>query len=333
MNTDDYTEPDDDRQSGALAIKVTSLTKRFGTFTAVENLSMEIRKGEFMGLLGPNGSGKSTALKCITGLIRPTEGKIEINGVDSSFHREAMRSAGCVVETPETYSSFTPAELMQYTGKTYGLDNREIAVRSRDVLEQVKLWEWRNSRVGKFSKGMRQRAMLAQSMLSNPDVLILDEPTSGLDPRGMIEMRQILSELKSYGRTLLISTHMLKEVSELCGSVTMINRGRTIASGDVNGLLREYVNSREGHVQIVIKVHRPLTSEFLGDLGSAAGVNGTERMGDYEVRVDFKGSDEDHVGLAEIVSAHGLGLMSMSEKGMDIERLYMELTKGMESIK
>ena len=315
------------------AIRVTGLTKRFGSFTAVKDLSMEVRRGEFMGLLGPNGAGKSTTLKCITGLITPTEGTIKINGIDHRDHRAAMAAVGCVVETPETYSSFTPAELMEYVGRTYGLDDREIAIRSRDVLEQVKLWEWRNQRVGKFSKGMRQRAMLAQAMLPNPDILILDEPTSGLDPRGMIEMRQVLSDLKSYGRTLLISTHMLKEVSELCGSVTMINRGRTIASGDVNALLREYVSRTEGRVQISMKFRRPMTEGFISDISSAPGVGGSDRMGDYEIRLDFRGSEEDQTNLVDIAVRHGLGLMSMTESGMDIERLYMELTKGMESVR
>ena len=316
-----------------LAINVAGLTKRFGDFIAVKDLSMQVRKGEFMGLLGPNGAGKSTTLKCVTGLIPPSEGTIEINGIDHRDHKRAMGSVGCVVETPETYPTFTPAELMEYVGRTYGMKDREIAIRSRDVLEQVKLWEWRNQRIGKFSKGMRQRSMLAQAMLPNPDILILDEPTSGLDPRGMIEMRAVLSELKSYGRTVLISTHMLKEVSELCGSVTMINRGRTIASGDVNALLREQVAKSGNRVQITIKTRDNLTDQFVRDVRTASGVNDIERMGDYEIRIDFSGSADDQVHLVDIVSEHDLGLMSMSEEGMDIERLYMELTKGMESVR
>lgn len=315
------------------AIRVEGLTKRFGEFTAVRDLSMEVHKGEFMGLLGPNGAGKSTTLKCVTGLISPTSGVIEINGIDSRDHKQAMSSVGCVVETPEAYPTFTPAELMQYVGRTYGLNDMEIAIRSRDVLEQVKLWEWRNQRIGKFSKGMRQRTMLAQAMLPNPEILILDEPTSGLDPRGMIEMRQVLSELKRYGRTLLISTHMLKEVSELCGSVTMINRGRTIASGDVNALLREYAARTGGRTQITLRLRRQITDAFMSDISSAPGVDSAERMGGYEVRLDFKGTDEEQSNLVDIVSGHGLGLMSMNETGMDIERLYMELTKGMESVR
>ena len=175
--------------------------------------------------------------------------------------------------------------------------------------------------------------MLAQAMLSNPDILILDEPTSGLDPRGMIEMRQVLADLKSYGRTLLISTHMLKEVSELCGSVTMINRGRTIASGDVNALLREQVSKSGNRIQITLKTRKELTDAFMRDISSATGVNVSERMGDYEVRLDFSGSSDDQTHLVDIVCEHGLGLMSMTEEGMDIERLYMELTKGMESVR
>lgn len=317
----------------AYAIEAEGLTKKYGDFTAVEDLSIKVRKGEFMGLLGPNGAGKSTALKMMAGLIWPTAGRVLIDGVDIKKHREAMSRVGAVIETPEFYPSFTPSEAMQYTGRIYGLSEAEIAVRARDVLEEVKMWDWRNKRIGQFSKGMRQRVVLAQAMLPNPDILMLDEPTSGLDPRGMIEMREVLSELKKRNRAMLISTHMLKEVSELCGSVTMIRGGKQIASGDVNGLLNDYVERTKGRVEIRIRTERALTPEFITDISSAPGVQDAERMGDYEVRLRFGGSTSEQAALADIVAGHGLGLVSMNEQGMDIEKLYMELTEGEASVK
>lgn len=211
--------------------------KQYGSFTAVSDINLDIAQGEFMGLLGPNGAGKSTTLKAITGLLKPTSGEIRIQGIDIKDHRHAMEHVGCVIETPEAYPAYTPAELLEHVGRMYGLNKDEIRIRSRDVLEEMKMWDWRYKKIGEFSKGMRQRCILAQALLPNPQVIILDEPTSGLDPRGMIEVRAVLSELKKRDRSLLISTHILKEVSEICGSVTMIRDGQAVLAGDVTELL------------------------------------------------------------------------------------------------
>lgn len=191
------------------AIEAVGLTKMYGSFAAISDVNLTVKRGDFMGLLGPNGAGKSTTLKAITGLLKPTSGSVRIAGIDVKNHSAAMQHVGCVIETPEPYPGFTPAEIMEYVGRMYGLNSRETAIRARDVLETVKMWEWRNKTIGGFSKGMRQRVVLAQALLPNPDIIILDEPTSGLDPRGMVEIRQTLAALKSRDRSLLISTHIL----------------------------------------------------------------------------------------------------------------------------
>ena len=314
-----------------LAIEAENLTKRYGDFVAVNDLELRVRHGEFMGLLGPNGSGKSTTLKMITGLIWPTSGTGRIFGTDVSQHREALSRVGCVIETPEFYMSFTPSEALQYVGRLYGLSEREIAIRSRDVLEDVKMWEWRDKPIQKFSKGMRQRTVLAQAMLPNPDLLILDEPTSGLDPRGMIEMRSVLSELKKRDMSMLISTHMLKEVSEMCDSVTMIRNGNLIASGDVNELIMRYAEQSKKRIEISIRTMNPIADSVLKDISSCQGVYDIQPMGDYEIRIQFSGSLEDQSAIVDLIQAAGLKMVAMNEKGMDIERLYMELTKGGEA--
>ena len=242
-----------------------------------------------------------------------------------------LSRVGCVIETPEFYMSFTPSEALQYVGRLYGLSEREIAIRSRDVLEDVKMWEWRDKPIQKFSKGMRQRTVLAQAMLPNPDLLILDEPTSGLDPRGMIEMRSVLSELKKRDMSMLISTHMLKEVSEMCDSVTMIRNGNLIASGDVNELIMRYAEQSKKRIEISIRTMNPIADSVLKDISSCQGVYDIQPMGDYEVRIQFSGSLEDQSAIVDLIQAAGLKMVAMNEKGMDIERLYMELTKGGEA--
>ncbi len=310
-------------------LEVNNLTKRYGNFVAVDNLSISVKKGEFMGLLGPNGAGKSTTLKCITGLVTPTEGSILVNNIDARQHREAMCHVGCVIETPECYPNFSPAEMLEYVGKIHGLPNDEIKIRARDVLEEVRMWSWRDKSIGQFSKGMRQRVSLAAAMLPNPDIIILDEPTSGLDPRGMIEIRQTLNDLKKRDLTLLISTHILKEVSEMCTSMTMINRGKTIVSGDVNTLIHNLAKDVKG-VEIELKTLTEMNRELMVDIEGLQGVRDLERTGDKSIKFKFTGTDEQQADIVDMVYRHKMRLLSMNESGADIETLYMKLTENEE---
>ena len=306
-------------------IEVIDLVKRYGNFTAVSGLNLKVAKGEFMGLLGPNGAGKSTTLKAVTGLLTPTSGTVRIQGIDIKDHRHALEHVGCVIETPDPYPQFTPADLLQHVGRIYGLDRQEISIRSRDVLEETKLWDWRYKTIAGFSKGMRQRVVLAQALLSNPEIIILDEPTSGLDPRGMIETREILKQLKKKDRSLLISTHILSEVSEMCGSVTMIRDGQAILSGDVAELLS---GSASNKLTLEIKVHKDITEQFVKDLSGCAGVKSCETLGEHVIKLEFLGSPEDQMAVVNMAFNSGLGLLSINEKGKSLESLYMELTKN-----
>jgi len=311
------------------ALEISGLTKRYGDYVAVDNLNMVVGKGEFMGLLGPNGAGKSTTLKSITGLLTPTSGTIRVDGIDVRKHREAMTRVGCVIETPECYGNFTPAEMMEYVGRINGLSRDEIHWRAKDVLEDLRMWEWRNKKVGEFSKGMRQRVAIGAALLPNPKMIILDEPTSGLDPRGMIEVREILADLKKRDMTLLISTHMLKEVSELCTSMTMISRGRVKISGDVNTLIRNIGGGRS--VTLTINTLNEMSQEFRSDLSAMPGVVSEERMGDKTSKVVFGGTPEQQADIVDLINSHKLRLLSMNEEGADLESLYMDLTADTEA--
>jgi len=305
-------------------VEVSHLVKTYGNFTAVSDISFDIAKGEFMGLLGPNGAGKSTTLKAVTGLLRPTSGEIRIQGIDIKDHRRALQHVGSVIETPMPYGDFTPADLLYHVGRMYGLDKQETSIRSRDVLEEMKLWDWRYKKIDGFSKGMKQRVVLAQALLPNPEIIILDEPTSGLDPRGMVEIREILKGLKKKDCSLLISTHILSEVSELCGSVTMIRDGKAIISGDVAELL----SGSMGGVTLEIKMLKDITESFITDLSGCQGVKEVDVMGDHIVKVSFDGTPEQQTDLISVAYNSGLGLMSVNESGKNLESLYMELTEG-----
>lgn len=314
-------------ESTEYALEVDHLTKQFGKFTAVHDLNLTVKPGEFMGLLGPNGAGKSTTLKCITGMLRPTSGEIRISGIDTEYnHRESLSRVGCVIETPEFYSDFTPAEVLNYVGKLYGLPRAEIKIRAVDVLEIVRLWDWRNKKISGFSKGMRQRVALAQALISNPELIILDEPTSGLDPRGMIEMREVLNNLKNGERSLIISTHILKEVSEMCDYVTMINHGTTMISGKVDDLVNQTLKGKK-EFTIEVETLKPPTPEAISELKALDGVNEVKVSGEKEISIRFKGDAESRCAIADTVVSNRLGLLTIKTEGDELENLYMELTR------
>ncbi|MDR0778350.1 MAG: ABC transporter ATP-binding protein, partial [Methanomassiliicoccaceae archaeon] len=202
------------------------MRKEYGNFVALDDLTLSVKKNSFTGLLGPNGAGKSTLLKILTNLIRATSGSAFLNGVDITKNAKgALMDVGTVVETPEFYTYLTPVETMMYLGKINGMTNESLSSKIPEILERVKMTEWSDKRIGTFSKGMRQRIALGQSLLTDPSVIILDEPTSGLDPRGMIEIREILKSLKTKDLTIFMSSHMLYEVSDLCDRIAMLNHG------------------------------------------------------------------------------------------------------------
>ena len=308
------------------AIDIRKLTKRYGYFTAVNDLDLSVGKGEFMGLLGPNGAGKSTTLKAVTGLLTPTEGEIFVNGIDTAKHKAAMTHVGCVIETPQCYPDFSPADILSYVGRIHGIPKDEMRIRAKDVLEELRMWSWRDRPVGTFSKGMKQRVALAAALLRNPDIIILDEPTSELDHRGMLEIRQILNGLKKRGLTLMISTHILKEVSEMCTHITMINHGKKIISGDVESILRDLSSRDKNGVKIELKTLRPADGQFISDLGAIGGVDGVEKISDRHLKMTFSGTDEEQVAISDLVYGANLGLICMNVEGADLEQLYMSLT-------
>ncbi|HEY5620044.1 MAG TPA: ABC transporter ATP-binding protein, partial [Candidatus Bathyarchaeia archaeon] len=229
-----------DGKPSAQPIQTQGLRKQYNGFVALEGLDLQVPEGACFGFLGPNGAGKSTTIKAITNLIRPNKGKASLFGVD--VQREptlALRRVGAVIETPEFYGYLSPLETLAYAGRLRGMNRRDIEAKSEEVLRMVKLSDWANRRIEKFSKGMKQRVAIAQALLHDPALLILDEPTSGLDPRGMAEVREIITSLKHSGRTIFMSSHLLGEVQEVCDYVALLNHGRLLLQGSVRELSQQ----------------------------------------------------------------------------------------------
>ena len=216
-----------------LVIETEGLTKRFGDYVAVDNLSMEVRRGHVYGLLGPNGSGKTTTMGMLLGLLRPTAGRYRLLGWERGGG-DALSRVGAVIESPSMYPYLTGRQNLAYFQRITG---RSSQADLDSLLKRVGLAGHADGKFRTFSLGMKQRLGIAYALMGDPDLVFLDEPTNGLDPEGMIEVRELIRSLGDGDRTVLLSSHLLNEVEQVCDSVTIIARGKLIAQGSVSELI------------------------------------------------------------------------------------------------
>ena len=217
-----------------LVIETHELTKRFGPITAVDGLSLRVPRGQVFGLLGPNGSGKTTTMGMVLGLVRPTAGSVRLFGIESAGSSETLRRVGAIVESPTLYPHLTGRANLRYF---QGIGRRGRQDDIDRLLGVVGLTERADSAFRTYSLGMKQRLGLAYALLGDPEPLILDEPTNGMDPAGMAEVRELIRKLGNNGYTVLLSSHLLREVEDVCDSVGILSRGRLIAQGRMEELL------------------------------------------------------------------------------------------------
>jgi ABC-2 type transport system ATP-binding protein len=225
--------PDADRLVPALEAR--HLAKRFGQREAVVDASFTVRPGEVFGFLGPNGAGKTTTIRMIVGLIRPSAGRILVDGRDLTKHREAaLKRMGCIVESPDFYEYLTGRENLRHFAR---MIDREAHARIEPLAELLRVRERLDDRVATYSLGMRQRLGIAQALLGDPAVLVLDEPANGLDPAGIRELRSLLRRLADErGIAVFVSSHLLGEVEKVCDRIAIVHRGRVLAEGSVAAL-------------------------------------------------------------------------------------------------
>jgi ABC-2 type transport system ATP-binding protein len=305
-------------------IKTVKLTKKYNAFPALDELTLTIGPDVCVGFIGPNGAGKTTTIKILTNLIRSTSGEAYIDGIDVRKEpKRALMNVGSVVEIPEFYPFFTPNETLTYLGKLRGMGKDYLDKRSKEVLEIVHLEEWADSKIGKFSKGMKQRLAVAQSLLHEPLVLILDEPTSGLDPRGMMEVREIIKELKKENRTIFMSSHLLYEAQEVCDYVAMIDKGRLLYYDKV-----ENVGKLMGSRRLELRTAKPLTESQLNVLRGWERVSEVELVQPQVVSLMFEGSDERRAELLSELVREGALVISFRATTMELEDLYMRMIGG-----
>ena len=304
-------------------IELQELSKSFGPIKAVNHLTMKVPRGRTIGFLGPNGAGKTTTIKMMTNLISATSGKAFLEGVDVLTHpKQALRNVGAVVETPEFYPYLSPLETLAYLGSIRGMHSNEIKKRSHDVLEEVKLEEWRNTRIGKFSKGMKQRLAIAQALLHEPEILILDEPTSGLDPRGMVEVREIIRALKKQGYTIFMSSHLLGEVQEVCDSAALIDHGKLLLYDSI-----ENIKNVTKVTKLEVTSSSEITQENIAQIRGMPNVRSVETVNGHTIVVTHEGPVDSRGDLLLAIQSIGIRVTGFSSIGLPLEMMYMDLVK------
>lgn len=303
-------------------LRIINLVKKYGRFTAVDNLSMEIGEGEIFGFVGSNGAGKTTTMKIVAGLLKQTSGDVLVDGVSiSSGSRGIKKKIGYMPDFFGVYDDLKVDEYMDFYSGIYGVPYGEREAIRGQLLELVNLSHKRDAYVDSLSRGMKQRLCLARSLIHDPRLLILDEPASGLDPRARIEMKAILKELRSMGKTVLISSHILPELAELCTSVGIINEGRLVASGSVDAIMQKLSGTRK--IRIRLLDHGEAAVRLLQEEPLIQDVS---LMGDV-MEADFKGNEEQLPAILKKLVTNDIPVISFSDEGGSLESVFMHLTK------
>ena len=219
-------------------IQVRGLVKRFGNFTAVKGIDLDVAEGEVYGFLGPNGAGKTTTLQMLTGMLKPTEGTIVIGGFQLATQTlEAKRITSMIPDRPYLYEKLTATEFLRFVGGLYKLDRRECALRAESLLELFDLSDWAGSLIESFSHGMKQRLVFSAALLTKPRLLVVDEPMVGLDPKGARLVKQLFrNKCREENTTVLLSTHTMEVAEELCDRISVIHHGQIINTGTLQDL-------------------------------------------------------------------------------------------------
>lgn len=306
-------------------LTIENLNKNYGKFTAVKELNLHIPKGEIFGFVGPNGAGKTTTMKIICGLLKATSGSVSIDGVDAlNYPRRVKDKIGYMPDFFGVYDDLKVTEYLDFYAAIYGIRGAEKDKICSDLLELVDLQDKRESYVDSLSRGMKQRLCLARSLVHNPELLILDEPASGMDPRARVEMKEILRTLKSMGKTIIVSSHILPELSELCTSIGIIERGQMVISGRVEEIMDKVYAQKtvklkilgEGERAMLILREYPLVDKVKESGGG--------------IQFNFHGGEEELVRLLKDLILREIPVSNFTSIDENLEDVFMKVTSDFE---
>ena len=302
------------------------LTKQYDSFTALDRLNLRIEGAKCVGFLGPNGAGKTTTLKIFTDLIHRSSGEALINGIDvHSDKKRALAAVAALVESPEIYPSLTPREALMIIAKHRGVPPEIRNKKIEEALHEVHMENWSDSKVGKFSKGMKQRVGIASTLLNDPEIVILDEPTSGLDPRGMSEVREMVKNLKKRKRLIFMSSHLLSEVMDVCDEAALIDHGKLLVYDTIQNLTSRFSG---GDSVLEVGFASPRAdSEDIVKIRRIPGVTSVEIVDDRNLRLRFAGDSGTQAEILSGLVALKLGVNSFKSASSALEDVYLNLIK------
>lgn len=315
--------------TNAPVVETFELTKRYGEFTALDKVSISVDAGQILGFIGPNGAGKTTTIRILVGLLRPTEGSAKIAGADCvQDARKIKRLVGYMPDIFGSYDNMRVAEYLDFFGAAYSIPRRQRNQRITEVLETTGSAYMKDRYVETLSHGMKQRIGIARTLLHDPQVLVLDEPANGLDPQARIEMRELLLRLAGMGKTLIVTSHILPELSRICDTVAIITQGKLRAFGTQDEIMRQITQQRKFEVQLVekdqVEAARSLVDESLQPAGDdlKATASATEGV----VRFETSASDQDLSALLAHLLDRGISVAQFREVPVDLEDAFLSVT-------
>ena len=311
-------------------LKINDLTKNYGSFTAVNHLNLHIPEGELFGFVGPNGAGKTTTIRIVCGLLKASSGTVQIGGSKAALgSKEMKRMIGYVPDFFGVYDNLKVKEYMDLYGSMYSMNSKEIAKISDDLLELVNLTDKKEFFVDTLSRGMKQRLCVARALLHNPQLLILDEPNSGLDPRARVEMKELLKNLHSMGKTIIISSHILSELSEMCSSIGIMDRGKLLTSGSIDAIMHGIMSDVNGGKRICIKISSGMETavRMMKEYPHVI----IESVRENELIIGYQATDEEISALIGRLIQNQVVLTGFYQEEGNLESLFMQLTGGEEA--
>lgn len=306
-------------------IKVENMTKKYGNFTAVDNINFEIKEGEIVGLLGPNGAGKSTTMNVITGFIEQTEGKVEIDGFDTiKKPKKARKLIGYMPEGVPLYSDLTVKEFITYMAEIKGVNRKEIKQQVEEVMGKTGLNEVKDKLTKNLSRGYKQRTSLAGALVGNPKLLILDEPTVGLDPKQITEIRNLIKELGKE-HTVILSSHILSEVSQICNKVIIINEGKIIAVDTPENLEKQAVQD----LSIYVTVEDPENKmeNIIDKIEGAKSIKLVAEFDDGTKKYLISSEENEKIAktIFEVLAKEGITIFELKKEEATLEDAFMKI--------
>ncbi|MBR4758661.1 MAG: ABC transporter ATP-binding protein [Lachnospiraceae bacterium] len=301
------------------------LYKNYGTHQAVKGLSLHIPKGDLFGFVGPNGAGKTTTIRIVCGLLKETSGQIVIDGMSLKKQpNEVKRCIGYVPDFFGVYDNFRVSEYMEFYASLYSISAKEAAALTTDLLELVNLSDKRDEYVDSLSRGMKQRLCVARALLHDPRLLVLDEPSSGLDPRARVEMKELLMNLRSMGKTIIISSHILSELSEMCTSIGIMDQGQLVAVGKIEDILK--TGSENSSVILEITKDRERAISIIRQIADIE----VESVMEHQIKIKHPGDDEKMNRFLIELLQQGVVLDGYHRQQDNLEQMFMQLTGNSE---